>query len=50
MIGCVFAEEFFGADDAPEDGAVEVDACEGAVEAVEGLWGADSTDVGEHPV
>lgn len=35
------AEEAGGADDAPKDGAVEVDACERAGEAVEGVGGAE---------
>lgn len=49
-IGCGFSEEAGGADDAPEDAAVEVDAGDRTGEAVEGLWGADVGDVGEHPV
>lgn len=44
------AEEMGGADDTPEDGAVEVDARDGAVEAVDGGGGAEAGDVGEHPV
>lgn len=44
------AEELVDADDAPEDGAVEVDAGDGAGEAVEGGGGAESLDVDEHPV
>ena len=39
-----------GADDAPEDGAVEVDAGEGAGEAVGGGGVAEVGDGGEHPV
>lgn len=46
----VFAEEAVGADDAPKDAAVEVDARDGAGEAVDGVRGADVRDVGEHPV
>ena len=44
------AEEAPGADDAPEDAAVEVDPGDGAGEAVDGVWAADARDVGEHPV
>lgn len=45
-----FAEEAPGADDAPEDTAVEVDARDGAGEAVDSFRRADPRDVGEHPV
>ena len=44
------AEEALRADDAPEDGAVEVHAGYGAGEAVDRFRGADAGDVGEHPV
>lgn len=44
------AEEALRAHDAPEDGAVEVHAGDGAGEAVDGGRGADVGDVGEHPV
>ena len=44
------AEEVLRADYAPEDGAVEVDAGDGADQAVDGFGGADVGDVGEHPV
>lgn len=44
------AEEAVGADDAPEDGAVEVHAGDGAGEAVDGRGVAEGGDVGEHPV
>lgn len=46
----VLSEEAVGADDAPEDAAVEVDAGEGAGEVVEGGWGAEGWDVGDGPV
>ena len=46
----VLAEEAVRADDAPEDGAVEVHAGDGADEAVDCLGGAEVGDVGEHPV
>ncbi|KFY19331.1 hypothetical protein V491_04492, partial [Pseudogymnoascus sp. VKM F-3775] len=49
-IGGVRAKEFARADDAPEDGAVEVHPSERAREAVYGVCGADAADVGEHPV
>lgn len=49
-VDCAGAKELAGPDDAPEDGAVEVDAGDGAGEAVDGLGGADAPDVGEHPV
>ena len=39
-----------GPHDAPEDAAVEVDAGDGAGEAVDGVGVADGGDVGEHPV
>lgn len=35
---------------APKDRAVEVDAGNGAGEAVDRFWGADPRDIGEHPV
>lgn len=44
------AEEPCGADDAPEDAAVEVHAGDGAGEAVDGGGRAYAADVGEHPV
>ena len=44
------AEELADADNAPEDGAVEVDAGDGAGETIDGLTGAEALDVGEHPV
>ena len=44
------AEEALRADDAPEDGAVEVHAGDGAGEAVDCVGGAEVGDVGEHPV
>lgn len=46
----VVAEEALRAYDAPEDGAVEVHACDGAGEAVDRFWRADVGDVREHPV
>lgn len=49
-VDCRGAEELAGADDAPEDGAVEVHAGNGAGEAVDGLGGADAADVCKHPV
>lgn len=49
-VGGSGAEELAWSDDAPEDRAVEVDARNGACEAVEGVGGADALDVGEHPV
>ena len=44
------AEKAVGADDAPEYGAVEVHAGDGACEAVDCFGSADVGDVGEHPV
>ena len=46
----MFAEEAVGADDAPEEAAVEGDAGEGTGEVVEGGWGAEGWDMGEGPV
>ena len=43
-------EEALGTYDAPQDTSVEVNACDGAVEAVDGFGGADAGDVVEHPV
>ena len=49
-VGGAAAEELAGADDAPQDGAVEVHAGDGAGKAVDGLRGADARHVLEHPV
>lgn len=44
------AEEAGGADDAPEDAAVEVDTGDGAGEAVHGMRCTDAGNKIEHPI
>lgn len=44
------AEELVWADDTPEDRAVEVDASDGAGEAIDGLRSTESLHVRKHPV
>lgn len=46
----VYTEELGWADNAPENGAVKVDACQRTTKAIYSFWGTNPRHISEHPI